>query len=117
MEFIIIFLVGGGLGYLLFFHDNNKRTKHSFNVESNLGEVVFVQNCYFTTHDGVYGKRTDPIIYRIYYNKDNNKYTLRGYGDGWEEHKAYNTVFSWYRGVVEGVYEIRGGVIIKIDKI
>ena len=108
MEFIILFLVVGSLGYLVFQSTTNKS---NFSVDNSLGEVVFTHNCYFLTHTD-FGKRTDPIIYRIYYNNTTNNYSLRGYGNGWEEHGNYKQVFEWYRGVVEGVYRISCGRII-----
>ncbi len=108
MEFIILFIVASVIGYIIFISTNEKV---DFSIDSSLGDVVFTHNCYFLTHTE-FGKRTDPIIYRIYYNDSTNKYTLRGYGLGWEEHGNYKHVFESYRGVVEGVYKISCGRII-----
>ena len=107
MEFIILFLVVGFLGYLVLFQPFNEI---NFSIENSLGDVVYVHNCYFITHSE-FGKQTDPIIYRIYQDL-NGKYSFRGYGKGWEEHSNYKQIFQWYRGVVEGIYEIKGGKII-----
>jgi len=106
--FIILFLVVGILGLILF---NSDKVTIDFGIESQFGEVVYVHNCYFTTYTE-FGKRTDPIIYRIYYDKVKDEYTFRGYGDGWQEHDNYAHVFKLYRGVVEGLCEIKGGSII-----
>jgi len=63
---------------------------------------------------GSSGEYNEYCVVNILHNPVTNVYKFKASGYKPENHSAYQTIFKWYRGLVDGTLYVKGGEIYEI---